>query len=301
MASWNPVFEPGKTAVITGAASGIGLALARKCAGYGMNVIMVDIDAANLAAAKATMTGPVETVTMDVGKIEDYQALQCKITAEYKGTISLLVLNAGIAQKSNWADSSYFENVLQVNLFGIIYGLNSLLPLVTRSSSVEAPAAIVMTGSKQGITNPPGNPAYNASKAAVKALAEHLAFDLSKLSPTTSVHLLVPGWTFTGMTGSAPRQDVTASRREKPAGAWMPEQVVEYLEAKMREKKFYIICPDNDVNERLDQARISWATNDLVLGRPPLTRWREEWKNESEEWIRHAQFPDPNAAHETQG
>jgi NAD(P)-dependent dehydrogenase (short-subunit alcohol dehydrogenase family) len=55
----------------------------------------------------------------------------------------------------------------------------------------------VITGSKQGITNPPGNPAYNASKAAVKSLAEHLGFDLK--DTRTSVHLLVPGWTFTGL------------------------------------------------------------------------------------------------------
>ena len=82
-----------------------------------------------------------------------------------------------------------------------------------------SPCSILITGSKQGITNPPGNPAYNASKAAVKTLAEHLSFDLSKSSPTTSVHLLVPGWTFTGLSGNNPFAK-EKERKEKPEGAW---------------------------------------------------------------------------------
>lgn len=133
---------------------------------------------------------------------------------------------------------------MDVNLFGVIHGLSTLLPLVTSHSSTSSPASVVITGSKQGITNPPGNPAYNASKAAVKALAEHLSFDLSKSSPTTSVHLLVPGWTFTGLSGNSPFA-TGSDRKEKPVGAWSPDQVVEYLETKMQEGKFYIICPDN--------------------------------------------------------
>jgi short-subunit dehydrogenase len=81
-------------------------------------------------------------------------------------------------------------------LNGVINGLNSYAPFFQSRKSGE-PSAIVITGSKQGITNPPGNAAYNASKAAVKALAEHLSFDLK--DSATSVHLLVPGWTFTGL------------------------------------------------------------------------------------------------------
>lgn len=166
-----------------------------------------------------------------------------------------------------------------MNLFGVINGLNTLLPLVTSSAS---PASIIITGSKQGITNPPGNPAYNASKAAVKTIAEHLSFDLAKSSPSTSVHLLVPGWTFTGLGGNAP---FAAAKKEKPAGAWSPEQVVEFLEVKMGEGKFYIMCPDNDVTEDTDKRRMLWATHDIVQGRPPLTRWREEYAAEAKEWM----------------
>lgn len=140
-----------------------------------------------------------------------------------------------------------------MNLFGVIHGLNTLLPLTTQSST---PSSIVITGSKQGITNPPGNPAYNASKAAVKTLAEHLSYDLSKSSPSTSVHLLVPGWTFTGLSGNKPFVGEGAEKKEKPKGAWSSEQVVEFLEGKMTEGKFYVICPDNDVSEETDKKRM---------------------------------------------
>ena len=133
----------------------------------------------------------------------------------------------------------------------------------------------MITGSKQGITNPPGNPAYNASKAAIKSIAESLSYE--KRGTQTSVHLLVPGWTFTGLT--------RGGAKEKPEGAWLPEQVAEYLEAKMAEGKFYAICPDNDVSEEKDKKRMLWTVGDAVNGRPPLSRWRDEYKEEAEEWM----------------
>jgi|TARA_R110002003_G_scaffold79_6_gene7059 hypothetical protein len=55
--------------------------------------------------------------------------------------------------------------------------------------------------------------------------------------------------------------------------------------AKMSEGKFYIICPDNDVSEETDKKRMLWSVGDVVYGRPPLTRWREEFKAEAEEWM----------------
>jgi NAD(P)-dependent dehydrogenase (short-subunit alcohol dehydrogenase family) len=91
--------------------------------------------------------------------------------------------------------------IFTTNLFGVINGLNTYVPSF-QSRSNASPAAIVITGSKQGITNPPGNPAYNASKAAVKTLAEHLSWDLRE-NKGVSVHLLVPGWTFTGLVSVA--------------------------------------------------------------------------------------------------
>lgn len=86
--------------------------------------------------------------------------------------------------------------ILSTNLFGVINGLNAFVPVI-QAQDKDKPSAVVITGSKQGITNPPGNPAYNASKAAVKTLAEHLSWDMR--GTNIGVHLLVPGWTFTGL------------------------------------------------------------------------------------------------------
>ena len=73
--------------------------------------------------------------------------------------------------------------------------------------------------------------------------------------------------------------------KEKPAGAWAPEQVAGYLEQKMGEGVFYVICPDNDVSVDKDRRRMLWGVRDIVGERPPLSRWREEYKGEAEEWM----------------
>ena len=167
-------------------------------------------------------------------------------------------------------------------------GLATFLPTLRALASGASPRpyAIVITGSKQGITNPPGNPAYNASKAALRSLAESLAFDLRGDSPHGSVHLLVPGWTFTGLTGGG-----GAATKAKPEGAWAPAQVAGYLERKMDEGQFYVMCPDNDVSEDLDRRRVLWSAGDLIEGRPPLTRWREDWKDRAQEGVERIALP----------
>lgn len=182
-----------------------------------------------------------------------------------------------MGMKCSWDDTSAFDTTFNTNIMGVVNGISTFLPLVKQNASSGNPSSIVITGSKQGITNPPGNPAYNASKAAVKSLAEHLSWDV-RGEENLSVHLLVPGWTFTGMTGGR-------SGAEKPSGAWWPEQVVDYLEKKMREGQFWVLCPDNDVSEVLDKKRITWGAGDMLQGRPPLSRWREDWKDKSQEGI----------------
>ena len=171
------------------------------------------------------------------------------------------------------------------NVFGALNGLAAFLPSLR--ASAPTPYAVVLTGSKQGITNPPGNPAYNASKAALRSLAESLAYELREdESRGASVHLLVPGWTFTGMTGGG-----AAATRPKPEGAWDPAQVASFLERKMGEGQFYVLCPDNEVSEETDRKRVLWGAGDLVQGRPPLSRWREEWKERAEEGIDQMVLP----------
>jgi NAD(P)-dependent dehydrogenase (short-subunit alcohol dehydrogenase family) len=120
------------------------------------------------------------------------------------------MLNAGIGGRGTWGDEDYFDKILATNLGGVVNGLNAYVPSFKERDG-KGPSAIVITGSKQGITNPPGNAAYNASKAAVKTLAEHLSYDLKDTS--IGVHLLVPGWTFTGLVSclSSIRRSVTSS------------------------------------------------------------------------------------------
>jgi NAD(P)-dependent dehydrogenase (short-subunit alcohol dehydrogenase family) len=167
---------------------------------------------------------------------------------------------------------------LQTNLFGVINGLNTFIPHL---KSQTTPSTVIITGSKQGITNPPGNPAYNASKAAVKSLAEQLSYDMRD-TPTT-VHLLVPGWTFTGITGGG-------SAAKKPDGAWAPEQVAEFMIKKVEEGQFYIICPDNEVTQDVDKQRVIWTAGDIAHGRQPLSRWRNEYKEEAAKWMEENKF-----------
>lgn len=271
------IFKAGNTAVITGGASGIGLALAKKCQSYGMKVLIADINEESLSTASSSIQGAA-TVKADVSSLDDWARVKDKVQSELGGKIHLLALNAGRSVKSGWDDVSAFHKILDTNLYGVVNGITALLPTVRQTAAEGgSKTAIVITGSKQGITNPPGNPAYNASKAAVKSVAEHLSWDL-RATPEVGVHLLVPGWTFTGLTGAS-------GKNEKPEGAWWPEQVVEYLEKKMAEGKFYVICPDNDVSEETDKKRMLWSVGDIVNGRPPLTRWRDEFKEEAKEWM----------------
>ncbi|KAG7406216.1 3-beta-hydroxycholanate 3-dehydrogenase (NAD(+)) 2 [Fusarium oxysporum f. sp. rapae] len=269
------VFSPGSTALITGAGSGIGLAIAKTCRSKGMCTLLVDNNEEALEALTKTHfpnDSDVVTSKVDVSSTSDWQALK-KLALDKFGSIELLVLNAGRGLRGTWGDDDYFRDTLETNLFGVIHGINTFLSVV-QDAAKSKPTSIVITGSKQGITNPPGNPAYNASKAAVKTLAEHLSWDLKDTS--TSVHLLVPGWTYTGLTRATPDG-------VKPAGAWTAEQVADYLYEKMGKNEFYIICPDNDVTEEQDKKRMTWAAGDVVQRRPPLSRWRGEWKQEAEE------------------
>lgn len=284
------VFRPGATALISGGASGVGFAFAQVCRKHGMNLALLDINGDQLSKAAEVLPAKsnekTETYKMDVTSVQDWQRVRSDVESKFGG-VDLLMLNAGAGFKpethQSWEDINYFQKTMQTNLFGYINGLASFLPVVQKSTGASA---VIMTGSKQGITNPPGNPAYNASKSAVKTLAEHLSHDMRSSHPNISVHLLIPGWTFTGLSGNGgPVSDEEAMKTKKP-GAWLPSQVAEYGYQKMADGKFYIVCPDNDVTEELDQARMTWGAGDWIEGRSALSRWDENFKDEAAEWIK---------------
>ena len=184
------------------------------------------------------------------------------------GEVAVLMNNAGTAPGGGpWDHIDRWRRVLEVNLWGMINGVQSFTPRMLEQGNA---CAIVNTGSKQGITCPPGDTAYNVSKAGVKVLTEALAHSLRNVDgQRITAHLLIPGSTFTGMT--------SRGRTEKPPGAWVPDQVVDLLIAGIQRGDFYILCPDNDVTRDIDNRRILWAAQDITENRPALSRWHPDY------------------------
>ncbi len=267
----HPAIRKGAVAVITGGASGIGLAAAKRFAEHGMNLVLADIDPAALERAKQGLAGfEVETIAVatDVSDRDQVQALKHAAYDAF-GAVNVLMNNAGAAPGGGPFDHyDGWQKVLGVNLWGVINGVHTFAPAMIAQG---APAAIINTGSKQGITSPPGDTAYNVSKAGVKVLTEGLAHSLRNTEGCqVTAHLLIPGFVWTGMTRGA--------RTEKPAGAWTPEEAVDFMIARLAAGDFYILCPDNDVTPEMDRKRIAWAAGDLIENRPALSRWHPDYK-----------------------
>jgi NAD(P)-dependent dehydrogenase (short-subunit alcohol dehydrogenase family) len=266
--------SPNNVAVITGGASGIGLAAALKFAQMGLKVCIADIGGDRLAEAETKLSsaapgGAANTMAaaIDVSRIEDLEGLEAAVHKRFGGT-DILMNNAGIGPGSNmFGPRDHWQRVLAVNLWGIINGTQAFAPHMVERGR---PGLIVNTGSKQGITTPPGDPAYNVSKAGVKAFTEALQHELRNTAGSQiSAHLLIPGFVFTGLTSKG--------RSEKPAAAWTPEQTVDFMIDHINAGDFYILCPDNDVPRQLDERRILWAAGDIVENRPALSRWHPDY------------------------
>ncbi len=271
----HPALSPGRTAVLTGGASGIGLATATRLVEQDLNVCLADLDEAMLAEAAATLakhasrgSDAVLTMPTDVSRIESVEALR-DAAFERFGEVALLMNNAGTGGGGGaWQSYEGWQRVLGVNLWGVVHGLQAFTQKMIDQGT---PCAIVNTGSKQGITNPPGDAAYNASKAAIKSLTESLAHQLRGLEGCrVTAHLLVPGFTYTGM--------IKRFIKEKPPAAWLPEQVADHLLAALERGDFYVLCPDNDVTPEIDHRRIEWAAGDMTENRPALSRWHPDYE-----------------------
>lgn len=265
----HPALANGSVAVITGGASGIGLAAAMAFAKQGLRICIVDLGADRLKDAAERIGGHDSVMTAEVD-VSDAAAM-AKLAADVQqrfGGCDVLMNNAGIqvptsalAPRENW------ERLIAVNLWGVVNGCQAFAPqMIAR----KRPGLIINTGSKQGITTPPGNPAYNVSKAGVKAYTEALSHELRNTeSCAVSAHLLIPGFVFTGLTAG--------DRKEKPAAAWTPEQTVDFMLQRIAAGDFYILCPDNDVPRALDERRMLWAIGDIVENRPALSRWHPDY------------------------
>ncbi|MFD1189263.1 SDR family NAD(P)-dependent oxidoreductase [Phenylobacterium conjunctum] len=272
----HPALTPGKIAVITGGASGIGLAAAKRFATLGLKVCIADANPDALDKASAELGDAGLAVRVDVSDRASVEALADRVEAEL-GPVAVLMNNAGVGGGGDaLSNPDGWLRVLGVNLMGVVNGTQVFGPAMAGGG---APGLIINTGSKQGVTCPPGDTAYNVSKAGVKALTEGLAHTLrNREGCQVSAHLLVPGFTYTGM--------IAARVPQQPPGAWTPDQVVDRLLDGIGRGEFYIWCEDNETPRALDEKRVLWNANDIVENRPALSRWHPDWKDRFEAFVR---------------
>ncbi|RZJ74598.1 MAG: SDR family NAD(P)-dependent oxidoreductase, partial [Brevundimonas sp.] len=268
----HPALLAGAVAVVTGGASGIGLAIARRFAGLGLHVCIVDLGPERLKAAVAELSAlapdgaEIAGFEVDVSDRAALVSLEAAVADRFGGT-DVLVNNAAIQIPGDaFGPEADWRRTLGVNLWGVIDGSQAFAP---RMVARGRPGLIINTGSKQGITNPPGNPAYNVSKAGVKTYTEALEHQLRNTpGARISAHLLIPGFVWTPL--------AAGDRIEKPAGAWTAAETADFMLERLEAGDFYILCPDNDVDRSTDERRMLWATGDVIENRPALSRWHPD-------------------------
>jgi len=284
----HPVLHKGRVAVITGAGSGIGRAAARELAKLGMKLALADVDEEALqqtAIEVSSIVGApnVLAIPTDVGNLDEVVKLKEKVFEAWD-EVTVLMNNAGVATSdgkkgTSWENRDVWTKVFNTNVVGV---LNVQHTFVQSMLHQENPSVVINTGSKQGISNPPGNPAYNASKAAVKSITENLAYELrNQPDPHVTAHLFIPGWTYTGLTGAP-----TAGVGDKPDGAWSAEETILFMIDRVRAGDFYILVPDNETRREVDELRIMWGAADITEGRPALSRWHPSYQAAFDEYMK---------------
>jgi NAD(P)-dependent dehydrogenase (short-subunit alcohol dehydrogenase family) len=248
----------GRVAVITGAASGIGRALAERCAREGMKVVLADVEPGALAEVEASLRasgGTVLAVRADVSQAKDVEALARK-TLEAFGAVHLLCNNAGVATSGAavW-DSSLtdWEWVMGVNLWGVIHGVRSFVPIMLAQ---DTPCHIVNTASLSGLISFPGGSVYAVTKHGVVTLSECLHHELAERGGKVKVSVLCPALVKTRiidcarnrperLAATAPMGPVEAAGwetlRQQMQTAMPPAQVADAVFQAIREERFYIL------------------------------------------------------------
>ncbi len=264
----------GQVALVTGAALGIGRAAAIEFVKRGMSVAAIDLAGSDLSSLElelksiAKNNDQVLCIEADLAHPDATINIQSHVEKVF-GNVNVLMNNAVTREGRTFEGTTdQWKQLFEVNVWALVDASRRFLPGMLSSGQRSA---IINVGSKQGITNPPGTPAYNMAKAAVKAFTEQLEHDLRNNelnNGQVTSHLLVPGWTTTG------------KNQHKP-GAWLPDQVVEYMINAIDNQSFYIVCPDNEVSTDMDNRRIVWGAEDITHDRPPLSRWHKDFKDDA--------------------
>ncbi|HEV7526750.1 MAG TPA: SDR family NAD(P)-dependent oxidoreductase [Acidimicrobiia bacterium] len=248
----------GKVAVITGGASGIGNALARRFASEGARIVIGDVEVAALdhAVAELRATGAeVEGVVTDVTDPAQMQALADATIARF-GAVHVFCNNAGVGGGGlSWEmPLSTWEWVIGVNLWGVIYGVHTFVPLLMQ----QPEAYIVNTASVAGLVAAPFMAPYNASKHAVVAISETLHHELEMTAPQVKVSVLCPGWVNTKIAESARNRPAHLQDGTSPDGegasllrgfienGMSPDEVAAKVRDAMRDERFWILTHDEE-------------------------------------------------------
>jgi NAD(P)-dependent dehydrogenase (short-subunit alcohol dehydrogenase family) len=274
----------GRTAVITGAASGFGLEVSRIAAGKGMHVVMADVQADALDKAAAEIAGlgaQVLPIRVDVSKVADIEAM-ARATVDKLGVPHFVFNNAGVGGGGLiWeTDLKDWSWVLGVNLMGVVYGVHVFTPLMLAAAKRDPDyeGHIINTASMAGLLTAPNMGVYNVSKHAVVALSETLYQDLKLVTDQVTASVLCPYFVPTGIAHSernrpADNADIKPTKSQLAGRAMADKavssgkvsaaQVAQFVFDALAERRFYIYSHPQalgNVQVRLD---------DVVSGRNP--------------------------------
>lgn len=261
----------GKVAVITGAASGIGLAMARCFAQQGCRLVLADIEGDTLEAAAATLPAEVELVTVlcDVSDPQQIESLRDRALDAF-GAVHIVCNNAGVGGggPTSAIDPSDWKWILDVNLWGVIHGVRVFLPLLLEQQEGH----IVNTASVAGLFSAPFMGPYNVSKYGVVALSETMSAELQMAGSEVGVSVLCPSWV---------RTNIATAARNKPGGPPVdadalgeivqkfiddgidPDAVATQVVDAVRQNRFWIITHDDT------PAGVRRRAASIVEGTPP--------------------------------
>jgi NAD(P)-dependent dehydrogenase (short-subunit alcohol dehydrogenase family) len=266
----------GKVAVVTGAASGIGLALAERFVAEGMHVVLSDVDEPRLTEVTARLAedgGDVAARICDTASEADVAAL-AEFALERFGAAHVLCNNAGIGGMGDaWIDPmALWERVVAINLYGVVHGIRSFLPIMND----QGEGHIVNTASMAGLGPMPGAAPYNATKHAVVAISEGLYLELKATGSPVEVSVLCPSWVRTRLMEHEPEEVATPManmmsqvvRASLDTAGIEPADVADQVVAAIRRDNFWILTHPETRQQPV--ARMQRAADQVnpVLGAP---------------------------------